>query len=453
MTNEENDIVIIEYGHNGQVTSITNTPRPSRRTTTGGQTSARTQPSTVRTQQSTARTSHPTISMDVRTRNQQILRTLQNIPLIDIPNTTPNPPQSFTTFNISDVTDDDFEAQVRRQEARLNPFSDTPSPTENQTETNLDGNDLLNKEIANITKVLELPNQYNEVFRPLIAISLQEQWFIGNYASYIEDSLTFTKSYFTSIANSIKFGKGPTFWERHSGSSSFMSVNQCVNCLFQDYPEELSGTGISKSWLLVCITTFLQIPDDTITVEHYREVIIDRNLDSYDAFFINIKQLIMLSFIATELIRPAENDIKLELLTMLELIPHSAIILRYLTHSLSANIRCATIRALSTVNFNPEHTFHALFRASVDPDCRVRREFCENVCEFMVELDQGFFEVDDYETEVNVQLTLMGNKVWFAEESKRGILEERLRDLWVHDQYVDVGREAHTALTTLGLIR
>ena len=269
MTNEENDIVIIEYGHNGQVTSITNTPRPSRRTTTRGQTSARTQPSTVRTQPSTTRTSHPTISMDVRTRNQQILRTQQNIPLIDLPNTTPNPPSSFTTFNISDVTDDDFEAQVRRQEARLNPFSDTPSPTENQTETNLDSNDLLNKEIANITKVLELPNQYNEVFRPLIAISLQEQWFIGNYASYIEDSLTFTKSYFTSIANSIKFGKGPTFWERHSGSSSFMSVNQCVNCLFQDYPEELSGTGISRSWLLVCITTFLQISDDTITVEHY----------------------------------------------------------------------------------------------------------------------------------------------------------------------------------------
>ena len=389
----------------------------------------------------------------MRARNQQLLRTHQNVPLIDLSNTTPNPPPSFATFNISDVTDVDFEAQVRRQEARLNPFSDTPSPTENQTETTLSGNDLINKEIANITKVLELPNQYNEVLRPLIAISLQEQWFIGAYASYIEDSLTFTKSYFTSIANSIKFSKGPTFWERHCGSTSFMSVHQCVDCLFQDYPEELTEAGISKSWLLVCITTFLQISDDTLTVDNYKEVIIDPELDSYDSFFINIKQLIMLSFIATELIRPAEHDIKLELLTMLELIPHSAIILRYLTHSLSANIRCATIRALSTVNFNAEHTFHALFRGSVDPDCRVRREFCVNVCEFMVELDQGFFEVDNNETEVNVQLTLMGNKVWFAEESKRGILEERLRDLWVHDQYVDVGQEAHSALKTLGLIK
>jgi hypothetical protein len=354
---------------------------------------------------------------------------------------------------VTDVTDEDFEAQVMRQEARQNPFVETPSPAENLAETTLTGNDLVNKEITNISQVSELPNPYNEKFRPLISISLQEQWFIGNYASFIEDSLIFTKSYFTSIASGVEFGRGPTFWERHCGSTSFMSVGECVECLFKDYPEELSETGISKSWLLVCITTFLEIQDDTFTVDMYRQLIIDSRLDSQDAFYLNVKQLIMLSFMVTELIRPAENDIRLELLTMLELIPHSAIILRYLTHSLSVNIRCAAIRALSTVNFNEEHTFQALFRGSVDPDCRVRCEFCTNVTEFMVELESSFFEVENYETEVNVQLTIMGNKVWFAEEQKRAVMEDRLRDLWVHDQYVEVGQDAHSALKTLGIIR
>ena len=122
--------------------------------------------------------------------------------------------------------------------------------------------------------MLELPNPYNEKFRPLIAISLQEQWFIGNYASFIEDSLVYTKSYFNSIANSIKFGREPTFWERHCGAARFMSVDECVNCLFLDYPDELSETGISKSWLLVCLTTFLEIPDDTFTADMYTNMII-----------------------------------------------------------------------------------------------------------------------------------------------------------------------------------
>ena len=409
--------------------------------------------------------------MDVRARNQQLLRNQQDIPLIDLSNTyTPH------HFTVQDVTDEDFEAQVRRQEARLsntnqpirtqnpthvtqtsqsgariNPFADSPSPSENLAETTISGNDLINREITNITQALELPNPYNETFRPLIAISLQEQWFIGNYASFIEDSLVFTKSYFILIANSSRFSREPTFWMRHCGAREEISIEECVNYLFEDYEDELSG--MSKSWLLVCITTFLQISDNTLTKQLYWQLIIDPNLDSYDAFFINVKQLIMLTFIAAELIRPAEHDIKFELLTMLELIPHSAIILRYLTHSLSVNLRVAAISALSTVNFSAEHTFHALFRGSTDPDCRVRRAFCSNVSEFMVELEGSFFEVEGYSTEVNVQLTVMGNKVWFEEEEKRGVMEERLRDLWVHDQYLEVGEEAHTALKTLGFIR
>ena len=386
----------------------------------------------------------------MRTRNQHLQRTQQDVPLIDLTNTPP--PVSFTnhTFNVSDVTDEEFEAQVRRQEG--NPFANTPSPVENVEES--EENDLVNREITGITRVLQLPNPYNETFRPLISVSLQEQWFVGNYASFIEDSLVFTKGYFTAIANGVKFSRGRTFWERHCGNTTtFMSVVECVDCLFMDYPDELSEVGISRSWLRVCLTTFLQISDDKFTAQMYRQIIIDADLDSFDAFFINVKQLIMLTFIATELIRPAEHDIKLELLNLLELIPHSAIILRYLTHSLSVNMRCATVRALSTVNFNEEHTFQALFRASVDPDCRVRREFCVSVSEFMVELDKSFFEVDDNESEVNVQLTVMGNKVCFVEESKRGELEERLRDLWVYDQYVEVGQEAHNALKILGFIK
>lgn len=439
--------IVIEYGHNGQVTSITNNPRATTRRNT--QTTATSTTTTSNFFRDTTRTSTQNVSHDVRARNQRLLHTQQqDVPLINLTSDTP-PPHSFT---VNEVSDADFEAQVRRTEAQQNPFADTPSPTEQLADTTITGNDLLKQEINNIKRVLELRNIYNETFRPLIAISLQEPWFTRYYASFIEDSLIFTKNYFSSIAYNIKCSPTPTFWERHSAGRSSMSVQECVAHLFEDYPQELEEVGMSRAWLLVCITTLCGITGEEFTQDVYKGIVIDDKLDSFDAFFINVKQLVMLSFIATEMIRPAEHDIKIQLMSVLELVPHSAIILRYLVHSISVTIRTGAVRALSNVNFNPEHTFNALFRASMDPDCRVRREFCKNVCEFMVDLDRSFFDVEDCEAEVNVQLTVMGNRVWFEEEEKRKRMEERLRDLWVHDQYVDVGQEAHTALVTLALI-
>ena len=50
----------------------------------------------------------------------------------------------------------------------------------------------------------------------------------------------------------------------------------------------------------------------------------------------------------------------------------------------------SAVNALSSINFDENHTYRTLYNASVDPDCRVRVQFCKATPEFMIKLVQPF---------------------------------------------------------------
>ena len=231
---------------------------------------------------------------------------------------------------------------------------ETPSsPSESLGSTSLMGSDIMLGELGKIISGLNERTPYCRKFGKLIELSLSENWFASNYAKLVEDSLIFTKCYFHDVSRAIRFNSGPTFWDRHVGAHvTTMSIEQCVVSLFHDYPDDFRAMGISRAWLGFCLSTFLDVTDGYLTREQYENLIIDPALDSQDTFLMNVKQLVMLAVLATEFVRPGQ-EVRRELFLLLELTPHAAVILDYLSHRLEIYIIKGSF-SLAMVNCDPE---------------------------------------------------------------------------------------------------
>eukprot|EP00116_Pleurobrachia_bachei_P003645 sb/3463907/ len=400
METDESTEVFIEFGPDGRVTSVSNT-RSSRQ---------RQRPPAAPTRQiprapPVPRSTNAAGDAAIRRRNQRISSEgVETPPLINFAN-----------------PDLSFHEQVQHASRMFNPFGDasdspviiepgSPSPVA----TPIIGGVAIDPKLM---ELLQVSTPFTEKFRPLLAISLQQPWFTRSYAQYIEDSITFVRSYFAQIGTAVKYNGGQrTFWERHVGlDAGYMTISQCMNGLYHDYLEEIGFIG--RPWMFVCLSTFLtETSEDKISRALYDHVIIEPHLDSFDGFYINIKQLIMLAFITMEFLRPCDDDIKVSSRNRPKQEILSGKKKGALYNSLAKNTTGSNQEPTETskqpirtrylgqvTGYQPiKDQYFQIRLASNDTDWRVRREFCKSSLEFLVDMDTSFFEVDDYNDEVNI---------------------------------------------------
>ena len=350
------------------------------------------------------------------------------------------------------ITDEQFQTEMSTiSQTYITPFDDTPS----SESSGLPAPEALRlpSPILNVDSILENfeeATMWEQGFRELAMLSLKEDWFRNEYAHYLEDTLQLTKIYYYQLADCIKTNRHPTFWERHVGNGNSIHITELVNNLFADYKAELEVAKISRSWLKKCIQVIFDIPDE-ITYKHYLKIVIHDTIDSYDSFYIHVKESIALALISAEMIRKGDLDLKVELLGLLDLLPHSACILKELSLHSRPEIRIAVVKSLSAINFHQKHTFQSLLRASFDNDCRVRLEFCKYIPEFVINIDSELLETDDYETAINVQIAVMKNHICKKDIFPCGELIERVTDIWKNDTFDHISEEAYSSLKRIGI--
>ena len=121
----------------------------------------------------------------------------------------------------------------------------------------------------------------------------------------------------------------------------------------------------------------------------YDHIVVDEVLDSYDAFWINVKQCVVLGVIVTEVLGVIFSDFKVfknltsfftptyrqvinpkseikdELIMLLEQLPLSCVLLRDLMDHPDPMVRVQACKSLSPINFNERCTFDSLYRAGL----------------------------------------------------------------------------------------